>query len=129
VLTVGVATLVLFVVGGFAGWWDFLKIFLVVAGPALGILIARQIGWRGGVSTIVAGAIGGFLALGCLGFFAVLFPGPPEPGFVTWGDRHFMAAIYILLTGGLLGGFFGAIVGLLAAAIGWLSGRPKSMRS
>jgi hypothetical protein len=121
---IAVATLLTALIfGAFADWWDFLKTALIGAGSGLAVLAARRYGWNSNISMACAGAIGGFLAFGSLGFFLVLFPPPPEPGTVNWGGRSTVAATYIFLMGGLLGGFVGGLVGLLAATIECVAGK------
>lgn len=126
---VGVATIVLVIVAVFSDWWDFLKVFLVFDGPVLGILIARRAGWSGIVSTVVAGSIGGSLALGIFVFLCVLFPPPQEPGVVAWGGRQIGAAIYLSFMAGLFGGFCGGFVGLVAGITGWLIRKSRTSRA
>jgi len=109
-------------------FWYFLKYFLIVAGPVLGIVIARRGGRHGIVSSIVAGAFGGALVIGCTSVCVTLFPWIGKPG-VLWGAPQVAGFISIFFIAGLYGGFWGGLIGIVVGITSWLFGKSSAPTS
>lgn len=129
-LWIGLGTVAVVIVAAtIAGPREVKKVGLALAGPVLGVSIAWRVGRNSIVSTVMAAVMAGFFTLGSFGFYIALFPPPPDPGFVNWSDGSIAAATYLFFMAGLMGGFFGGIVGLLAGTTAWLFRQWNSSRS